>query len=286
MKWYLFFLFVGIVNFTSTGWGFSSNLNCRLAIGSDSALASVVDSIVSPLKDHFVISDVTFDENYENLLDIRQKLQSLSHATKKNILHRIKLAYPYIRLASPSRQRNITKRLMDLILVELIDPYRYFSSRAKESIDLNQIIDEYFDIVRAITGGVDQVGASQVQKVSKRFQDLLKQYQPDDGRFQTVVLYGSFANGRAIDNKSDIDYLTFDERLLSQIQAYFKERKLEQDEIYSAFHFSEAQGHFRKSEHSVYQLSLLSPIVVFVHIDFIELRVYNRAGNKYLSFYL
>ncbi|MFZ9521572.1 MAG: hypothetical protein ACO3A4_13940 [Silvanigrellaceae bacterium] len=107
------------------------------------------------------------------------------------------------------------KRCLDMILSYAVNPLKIISTHPKVKTDILAAYDSYLQVFREIVfpdGSRGNYNAKQVSDIAKIFQKFLqdeKSKRPITSQY-TIYMGGSYANGRANIESSDVDIITLD----------------------------------------------------------------------------
>ncbi|NBW82028.1 hypothetical protein EBR21_09775 [bacterium] len=145
------------------------------------------------------------------------ELSLLPDALRDEIMNTVKDVYSSASKGDHSWKTTMVapKRCLDMILSYAVNPLKLISTHPKVKTDLLAAYDSYLKVFREIIfpdGSRGNYNAKQVADVAKIFQKFLqdeKTRRPIVSQY-TIYMGGSYANGRANIESSDVDIITLD----------------------------------------------------------------------------
>ncbi|KHD88991.1 MAG: hypothetical protein OM95_05885 [Bdellovibrio sp. ArHS] len=228
--------------------------------------------ILKAIEQYKTIMGLTeFNHKPGSLDQAKTNLQHLS-PEKKAELHR--LIAEYYNEVKALKYNNegpfkTFKRHIDLVVAREINAAQFFKDAIyKNGRSLEETLTAYYERVQQITKVPVLLKGEDVLLTAIRLQDRFL-----SRRDNTIVLYGSFVNGKAYSKSSDLDFAVMNPRLEAQM------RETELLPMLQEFPLSEAQAH-TISPAQVHGLGSMNPLVLIIRKDYIVLRVYENGLHK------
>lgn len=201
---------------------------------------------------------------------IKLKLKTLSPKQKSYLKEIIQHVYSDVKVLKYSKAGPIKsfKRHLDLIITEEINASAIFQQAVyKEMRSVESALNEYFKAIHEWTKADSVVEAKDLLYTLMQLQyNFIK----SEDRSEFIVVYGSLANGKAFPHLSDLDFAVSN----GQMEQRLKEANLL--EVLKDFPLSDAQSHMVKYNR-IGELGYMNPLVVVIHNNYIEIRVYHRG---------
>lgn len=221
----------------------------------------------------------SINDRPEHLQDLASRFKSLSADDKQKIMTFLKMNYVLVKMHKYSQDLPIKKlkRHFDFILSIESQAYEYFAQALQNHPEKwESVLQTYYNKQAQMAGLPKPLDTSNVLYMAYRLQEEIK----SNPSFAdaTIFLYGSMVNGRSMSGISDLDYAVADSVLLSRLESLsLKFAELDNLKI------SYSEGH-RSLKKQAHLYGFLNPIVIAVHANYIEIRIYKRMDyKKYLT---
>ncbi|WP_413582172.1 hypothetical protein [Bdellovibrio sp. HCB288] len=213
------------------------------------------------------------DQKGESLDLVKVRFAKLTQKQKEEMMTLVKDVYVDVKLLKYSKDGPVKffKRHLDMMVSEYLNVRSWFKYMITErQAPIDKAMDLYFKRIQELTDAPIILEGSDVLYTALRLQDKFLQQQKLPG---PIVIYGSFANGKAYEKTSDLDYGVVDARTEQIIRETDTLKMLEE------FPFSDAQAHLIQPK-QIQGLGYMNPVVVIVKDKFIEVRVYGSGPEK------
>jgi hypothetical protein len=197
------------------------------------------------------------------------------------------------------------KRCLDMILSYAVNPLKIISTHPKVKTDILAAYDSYLQVFREIIfpdGSRGNYNAKQVADVAKIFQKFLqdeKTKRPIASQY-TIYMGGSYANGRANIESSDVDIITLDmsknpvlaaHQMFSPLSLTDAVRKRVREDYPATqkvdlkvqidnLFFNLSSGPAAEGPDMQSKFSRFMPVMVAIRADEIKLEVYNAFEER------
>ena len=144
-----------------------------------------------------------------NLQHISERFGSLTVEQKKALQAEIQKAYGAAHTGQTGKK---LKRSLDVLITRMIDPYRKFAQQGADGRSVLQTWDQILEQTAQLTGMKDRFTADQILKSLIGLQRNLQSLSDADYwiRRTSFFVYGSWPNGRALRQHSDVDIFSED----------------------------------------------------------------------------
>lgn len=244
-----------------------SLFSSKSSLTADQATEKILHSIEN-YKQLMSLNDIRHSP--QALDQIKQKLKVLSPKQKNYLKQLVRHIYTDVKLQKYSKTGPIKsfKRHLDLIITEEINASELFRQAVyKDMLSVESALNDYFKTVNEWTKTESVLEAKDLVYALIQLQyNFIK----SEDRSEFIVVYGSLANGKAFPHLSDLDFAVGN----GQMEQRLKEANLL--DILSDFPLSDAQSHMVKYNR-ISELGYMNPLVVVIHKNYIEIRIYERA---------
>lgn len=215
----------------------------------------------------------TIDQKGSSLDLVKVKFAKLSPEQKREMMELVRDVYNDVKLLKYSKEGPVKffKRHLDVMVSEYSNVRTWFKyMMIDRQAPLEKTLDMYFKHISELTNAPIALEGADVLLTAMRLQEKFLVQGKQQG---PIVLYGSFANGKAYEKTSDLDFAVMDARLEQAIRETDTQKLLEE------FQFSDAQAHVIKPKDAL-GLGYLNPVVITVKEKIIEVRVYGSGPEK------
>lgn len=204
----------------------------------------------------------------------RLRLRQMAPAEKVELLNLVKEYYNEVKALKYNKDVPVRtfKRHIDLVISQEINAPQFFREKIyHQGRSLEETLDMYYKMVQEVTGIPVVLEGADVLLTAVRLQDKFLKTKDN-----TIVIYGSFVNGKAYAKSSDLDFAVINPKLETQM------RETDLLGILTDFPLSEAQAHTINAS-QVHSLGSMNPLVLIIRKDYIVLRVYENGLHKDFS---
>ena len=225
--------------------------------------------ILKAIEDYKNIMGISdFNHKPSSMDDAKLRLNSMSLQEKENLLRLVGEYYNEVKALKYSSEGPFKtfKRHIDLVISQAIDAPKFFRYQIyKKNHSLEAALDAYYKRVQQVSKVPVLLSGADVLLTAMRLQEKFLKKKDD-----TIVMYGSFVNGKAYAHSSDLDFAVINGRLEQHMRG--------QDllALLTDFPLSEAQAHLVSAK-QVHSLGSMNPLVLIVRRDYIVLRVYEKG---------
>ncbi|UYL09666.1 hypothetical protein B9G69_003645 [Bdellovibrio sp. SKB1291214] len=215
----------------------------------------------------------TIDQKGQSLDLVKVKFAKLSPEQKREMMNLVHDIYNDVKLLKYSKEGPVKffKRHLDVMVSEYSNVRSWFKyMMIDRQASLEKTLDMYFKHISELTNSPIALEGADVLLTGMRLQE---KFLVQDKLQGPIVLYGSFANGKAYEKTSDLDFAVMDAKLETAIREFDTQKMLEE------FQFSDAQAHVIKPKDAL-GLGYLNPVVITVKEKIIEVRVYGSSSEK------
>ena len=287
-QWTLGFVF-GVLLIPGISWGYvyqckSIWLENDLPPANEQTLQQVEDAMVRYLD---IMGFPQIGHKKSDIDSVKYRMRQLSPALRGDLMDLIHENYGSIKSLKYSENRSIKsfKRQIDVLVTESTEAARVIAEEFNRHGQLDMALDSYYRRVQEVADTPMRMQGEDVLLTATRLQEMFFNLEGSRS-LGPIVLYGSFINGRSYPKSSDLDFAV----LNTQLEALLQGRDLVSE--LKEFPFSEAQPHVITPK-QVHELGYLNNIVLLIHPDYIEVRVYQshpsvdfqRARSKFDVYY-
>lgn len=194
--------------------------------------------------------------------------RALSAAQKRSLLEMISGLYNEVKSLKYNQEGPFKtfKRHLDIIISQELNAPQFFREEIyQKGKSLEQALDLYYQKVQILTGIPVLLQGQDVLLTALRLQEKFLTKVDN-----SIVIYGSFPNGRAYTKTSDLDFAVMNPKLETKM------RETDLLGLLTDFPLSEAQAH-TIAPGQVHALGYLNPLVLIVRKDYVVLRVYENG---------
>ena len=252
----------------SCGWVLSENLEVYLQPDSPQRILSAIERYKKIMR----ISDFTHKPASMDAAKLR--LRELPAEDKQKLLGMVAEHYNEVKALKYNNDGPFKtfKRHIDLVISQEMNAPQFFREQVYDKgRSLEEALDMYYRKVQEITKIPVLLKGSDVLLTAIRLQEKFL-----SRRDNTIVIYGSFVNGKAYSKSSDLDFAVINPKLETQMRETDLLKELQE------FPLSEAQAH-TISEKQVHGLGSMNPLVLIIRKNYIVLRVYENGLHKEFS---
>lgn len=244
------------------GWVFSEQMEAFLQPDSPQRILNAIENYKKIMK----LSE--FNHKPASLDAAKSRLRVMTPAEKQELLKMVADYYNEVKALKYNNEGPFKtfKRHIDLVISQEINAPQFFREQIYEKgRSLEETLDMYYKKVQELTRIPVFLKGSDVLLTAIRLQNkfLAK-------RDNTIVIYGSFVNGKAYSKSSDLDFAVIDSKLETQM------RETDLLKVLVDFPLSEAQAH-TISANQVHGLGSMNPLVMIIRKDYMVLRVYENG---------
>ncbi|WP_413557984.1 hypothetical protein [Bdellovibrio sp. HCB209] len=209
----------------------------------------------------------------ESLDLVKVRFKQLSPEAKQEMMTMIHDIYNDVKVLKYSKDgpMKFFKRHLDVMVSESLNVRSWFDYMInKRNASIEKTFDMYFKRIQEVTDAPMHLEGADVLLTALRLQHKFITQEKHEG---PIVIYGSFANGKAYEKTSDLDFAVTDARMEQAI------RETDTLKLLEEFRFSDAQAHVIPAK-SIQGLGYLNPVVIIIKDKVIEVRVYDSGPEK------